>query len=91
MTLRVGVGRDDSRVMAGEGVAVAKVETVNSVGGGEVWVEAAAGSAVTGSAATSVGLGWVAFHWMAKMIKPMMPMAITTVHKFDFKVAPRFN
>jgi len=85
VALSVGVGRDDSRVMAGEGVDVVIVETVNSVGGGEVWVAPAAGSAATGA-----GSGWVAFHWMAKMIKPMMPTAMTIVHKFDFKIAPRF-
>jgi len=71
--------------MAGEGVEVTNGETVNSAGAGEVCGELVVGSAVAG-----VELGWPAFHRMAKMINPIMPTAITSVHQFDFKAAPRF-
>ena len=74
-----------SNFLAGEDVAITMGETVNSVGRVEIWAESAAGSVGAG-----VGSGRVAFHWMAKMINPIMPTAMISVHKFDFKVAPRF-
>lgn len=83
--LRVKVGAGVPNLIAGEGVGVVIGETENSMDDDDVWVELVVGSAVVGG-----GLGWVAFHWMAKMINPMMPTAITSVHEFDFKAAPRF-
>jgi hypothetical protein len=80
----VGVGVDISGSFTEVDIAIG--ETGNSVGMVDDMTELVVDSAL----GEGVGMGWGVFHWMAKMIKPIMPAAITIVHIFAFNVAPLF-